>query len=486
MKTTKKILAGIIVCTLAACAPAPDEVLDDDPHYTWKPSALVSGGTFSGVTFTAAEATTVLDMVNSASQSQLDNEIRLTSTAAKYIVAARPIKTMTALDAVKYVGKSALTRLKAYVPSWTKAPDAGTSISQSGVTFSSTEMTAVLEMVNKATQAQLDIDMSLTSTAAKNIVLARPIKTLAALDAVKYVGGSALKALKAYVPKWKPSGTTPTGGGTYDGVTFTAAEEKTALEIANKATDAQLKTGSVTTSPRKVIITNRPWASLKALAAYSGIGPATIKAIKAMVPTWKGAVIAPDKVTVKTLAAEAATNGSKSAYYGKVVDVSRAIITSTPSKSSSGNVSFWIADPTAGDTKQLKVYISATAKQKTTFASIFDDVTVTGVFTRYGSTWELLLDDATKHSLALNKNGLAYKYYKSIQSAWHSTSKNPEGAVRVVSSSSYVYMVPLPIFLDHPMWQGTSPGAPKDSGNEQDLSWNSSAQKTLNAWLKAN
>ena len=486
MRTTYSIAATTIIISLAACAPAPDLLLEDDPSYTWKPSALVSGGTYSGVTFTAAQATTVLDMVNTASLSQLDNEIRLTSTAAKYIVAARPIKTMTALDAVKYVGKSALSALLAYVPSWTKAPDADTSISQSGVTFSKTEMTAVLEMVNKATQTQLDNDIGLTSTAAKNIVLARPIKTLAALDAVKYVGGAALKTLKAYVPTWKPSGTTPTGGGTYDGVTFTAAEEKTALEIANKATDAQLKAGGVTTSPRKIILANRPWASLKALAAYSGIGPSTVKYLKAMVSTWKGTVIAPDKVTVKTLAAEAAASGTSSKYYGKVVAVSRAIITSTPSKTSAGNVSFWIADPTAGFKKQLKVYISATAKQKTTFASVFDDVAVTGKFTRYGSTWELLLDDTTKHTLALNKNGLAYKYYKSIQSAWHSTSKNPEGAVRVVSSSSYVYMIPLPIFLDHPMWKGTTPTAPKDSGNEQDLSWNASTQKMLNAWLKAN
>ena len=400
MRIINRILATVLVFGLAACAPAPNEVLDDDPQYTWKPSALVSGGTFSGVTFTAVEATTVLDMVNTASLSQLDNEIKLTSTAAK------------------------------------------------------------------------------------NIVLARPIKTLAELDAVKYVGGSALKALKAYVPKWKPSGTTPTGGGTYDGVVFTAAEEKTALEIANKATDAQLKTGGVTTSPRKVIIANRPWASLKALAAYSGIGPATIKAIKAMVSTWKGAVTTPDKVTIKTLAAEAKTNGSASKYYGKVVIVARAIITSKPYKSSAGNVSFWVADPTAGYKKQIKIYASATAKQKTTFASIFDDVTVTGKFTKYGSTWELVLDDATKHSLALNKNGLAYKDYKSIQSAWKSTSKNPEGAVRVVSSFGYVYMVPLPIFLDHPMFTGATPGAPKDSGNEQDLSWNAAAQKALNAWLK--
>ena len=44
-------------------------------------------------------------------------------------------------------------------------------------------------------------------------------------------------------------------------------------------------------------------------------------------------------------------------------------------------------------------------------------------------------------------------------------------------------MVPLPIFLDHPMWNSSPPAAPKDSGNEQDLAWNAAAQKALNSWL---
>ena len=396
-----KLISGLLLSlALVGCGPLDAAEQDQDLGYTWKPAALVDGGTYSKVSFTSAQATTVLDMVNSA------------------------------------------------------------------------------------TLTQLDVEIALTSTAAKNIVAARPIKTLAALDAVSYVGAAALKALKAYVPRWKPSGPTPpTGGGTYDSVTFTASEEQTALKISNQATDAQLKAGKVTTAARKVIIAGRPRASLKVLAAAKGIGPATLKALRAMVSSWSGATTAPPQLTVKALVAEAAANGTKSKYYDKLVSVPRAIISTNPSRSSNGTLICWIADPTAGSVKQLKVYVAASAKLKTSFASVHDDISLSGKFTRYGSTWELALEQTT-HSLALNKNGLAYKYYKSVQAAWRSTAKNPEGVVRVTSSSGYVYMVPLPLFQHHPMWS-SSPGAPKDSGNEQDLAWNAAAQQALNAWLKA-
>ena len=480
---SRSVLAVLFISIFMLACGGEDPVTDGwRAGYTWKPEALTSGGTYSKVVFTAQEATTVLDMVNAATLTQLDDEIALHATAAKNIVAARAIKTMTALDKVSYVGATALKALKAYVPKWTNTPAPGSSVSQSGVTFTSAEVTTVLEMANDATQTQLDKDISLHSTAAKNIVAARPINTMAELDSVSYVGATALKALRAYVSKWTAAGGTTTGG-THDLVTFTAAEEKTALEIANKATDLQLKTGGVTTSPRKKILAGRTWASLSALAATSGIGPSTMKALRSMASSWTGAVTPPTKLTIKTLAAEAATNGTSSSYYGKVVSVARAIVTTYPSKTSAGNLSFYVADPSTGYKKQLKVYISAKASLTTAFISQFDDLSITGKFTRYGSTWELLLDSSKDHAVALNKSGLGYKYYYSVQAAWKSTSKNPEGVVRVTSSTGYVFMVPLPVFQDHPMWNGTRPAAPKDSGNVQDLSWNAAAQKALNTWL---
>ncbi len=480
----KMMLAAALVAALTmSCGGGEDSTADEwRDGYTWKPAALTSGGTYSGVAFTAQEATTVLDMVNAATLIQLDDEIALHATAAKNIVAARPIKSMTSLDAVSYVGATALKTLRGYVPKWTKTPAAGSSVSQSGVTFTAAEVTTTLEMANDATLTQLDKEIGLTSTAAKNIVAARPINSMADLDGVKYVGAAALKALRAYVAKWTAAGGTTTGG-THDLVTFTAAEEKTALEIANKATDLQLKTGGVTTSPRKKILAGRPWASLSSLAATSGIGPSTMKALRGMVASWAGAVTPPASLTITTLAAEAAGSGTASQYYGEVVSVARAVVTTWPSKTSAGNISFYVADPSAGARKQLKVYISAKAKLSTTFLSQFDDTAITGKFTRYGSTFELLLDSGKLHAVSLNRSGLSYSAYYSVQAAWKSTAKNPEGAVRVTSSSGYVYMVPLPVFLDHPMWGGSPPAAPRDSGNVQDLAWNAAAQKALNTWL---
>ena len=84
-------------------------------------------------------------------------------------------------------------------------------------------------------------------------------------------------------------------------------------------------------------------------------------------------------------------------------------------------------------------------------------------------------------ALSLNTSGLAYEDYNTIQAAWPSTTANPEGVVRTVSSFGYTYMVPLPVVLDHPMWNGTPPGPPSASQG-QDHNWIIAAQNTLNGW----
>jgi DNA uptake protein ComE-like DNA-binding protein len=481
--TARLVLVALALGAIS-CRPAPDDATYGG---IWKPSSLTAGGTWSGVTFTAVEATAALDMANTATLSQLDDEISLDSRAAKAIVADRPITAMDDLDLVPYVGASALKALRAYVPQWTGQPGQGTSVTQSGVSFSAAEVTILLDLVNKAKASLLDDDVGLDSRAAKNIVAARPIKTVAALDTISYVGGSALKLLKAYLPSWgTPPPPPPAKGGTYDGVTFSAKEEITALEIANKAHASQLKAGGVSASPRAIIVKNRPWATMGTLAAFSGVGPSTIKALQQMVAGWTGPANPPAKISVASLAQEAATKGSASAYFGQVVAVSRAIITSKPSKRSSGAVSFWIADPSAGDLQQLQVQISASAGLNTAYASIFDDVALQGVFTTSGSIYQIAVSDPAEHTCGLNKSGLPYDDYLTVQAAWKSTSAHPEGAVRVSSDFGYVFMVPLSLFLDHPMWGGAPPSPPKQSGNVQDLAWNAAAQQKLNAYRQAN
>ena len=67
-----------------------------------------------------------------------------------------------------------------------------------GVEDRSWEAECVLNVANNATVEQLDDDMSLWSTAAKNIVAGRPYRTLEALDDVRWVGWYAFRQLKKY------------------------------------------------------------------------------------------------------------------------------------------------------------------------------------------------------------------------------------------------------------------------------------------------
>ncbi len=472
----KKLIALLTLTGIWSCGPIDPEI--DPVDLVWKPAALTEGGTWSGVTFTAEEATAVLDMANTATLSQLDHEMSLVSTAAKNILNQRPLRTMEALDDVPYVGKTALGRLKDYVAFWGSNPEEGTT-TQSGVTFTAAETEAALGIVNSAAAALLDDEISLDARAVTGILGARPIDSLAALDALPYVGGNALNKVKNYIPYW--TAPAPQEGGTYDGVIFNADEQAKALEIANVATATQLNSGGLSGSPRNIVIANRPWENLSALADFSGIGAGTLRALKGMVSSWTTAP-EPERLTVKDLMQEAKFNGAASIYYNQVVHVERAMVTSTPLKSNTGGLSFWIADPSSGHLQGLKVTISLPKTADTSFITIFDELQLTGRFSREAATFQLALDDADRHVATLNRSGLAWGAYKAIQAAWHSTAKNPEGAVRVVSVFGYVYMVPLPLFLDHPMWWGDPPSSPQDSGNEQDLSWNAMAQQTLNDW----
>lgn len=170
------------------------------------------------------------------------------------------------------------------------------------VMFTDAEEAAVLDMANKATTAQFTA-MGQTATVANNVAAARPLATMTQLAAVSYVGPVALGKFKAYVPAWTgtsvpvtpPPVVTPPAatGGTYDGVVFTAAEEATALTIANTATVEQLKAGGIAATPAGVLAANRPWSGVKAVAAFSGIGTATMTALKTMTATWGGGTVPP-------------------------------------------------------------------------------------------------------------------------------------------------------------------------------------------------
>ena len=71
-------------------------------------------GVFDNVAFTVEQADAVLVLVNTASEPELDHDVRLNSRAVKSIVEARPIGTLAELAGLYYVGQSAMLRMREY------------------------------------------------------------------------------------------------------------------------------------------------------------------------------------------------------------------------------------------------------------------------------------------------------------------------------------------------------------------------------------
>ena len=198
------LAASLSVAAAACAAPSPS----DDPSAQGSSSVTASGSTG---TISAADAQRILDFVNypDTDVSLLDVTVKLDARAAKDIVAARdgadgvcpsaddvPFGSLTALDAVPYVGASALSKLQAY--SAAHPAPAGETVE--GVTFSGWQSFAVVWGVNRSTQAQLDA--FLDSRAAKSLVAGRPFTTVAQMGPMAYVGEKALTALRDHAQGW--------------------------------------------------------------------------------------------------------------------------------------------------------------------------------------------------------------------------------------------------------------------------------------------
>ncbi len=166
---------------------------------------------------TEAEADAVLVVVNTVSFETLDIDVALDRRAAENIVAHRDgpdavlgtgddnlFDTLAELDAIPYVGESALQKLLAY------AASQGLIVEDDGP-FSAADVAKILAVANTASFEALDVDAALDRRAAENIVAHRvgpdatpgtsddnPFDTLAELDDVPYVGDSALAKLLSY------------------------------------------------------------------------------------------------------------------------------------------------------------------------------------------------------------------------------------------------------------------------------------------------
>jgi len=163
---------------------------------------------------TPAETDAVLDLVNEASLTLLDDDVALDKRAAENIVAHRDGADATAgtadddlfdsideLDAVPWVGPAALDKLVSYAHAQglVDEPSAGS------------DEALILGVANTASFEVLDDDVGLDKRAAENIVAHRdgadatagtadddPFGTLGELDAIPYVGPAALDSLLDY------------------------------------------------------------------------------------------------------------------------------------------------------------------------------------------------------------------------------------------------------------------------------------------------
>lgn len=152
---------------------------------------------------TDPQAFAVLGFVNgpSATVDVLDHQVGLDARAARGIVARvaqSKLRTMDELDAVPYVGTSAIGKLLVYVQAHGGVPD----LVVEGVPFTQAQAAGALAAANGATQTQLDVDAKLDSRAAVAIVAARPLVDLAHLANVSYVGTTALGHLRDYGAGW--------------------------------------------------------------------------------------------------------------------------------------------------------------------------------------------------------------------------------------------------------------------------------------------
>ncbi len=170
--------------------------------------------TESSLTEGTPKAVGVLALLNAESTTLtvLDDDVPLDKRAAKNLIAFRygpdgilgtgddsAFRTIAEVDAVKWVGPTALTRLAAYAENNDWVPQDGDLLGvYEGVAFTVAQAEATLALANTAAHEVLDDDVSLDRRAADGIVAARPLATLIQLSEAYYVGQSAMLKLRDY------------------------------------------------------------------------------------------------------------------------------------------------------------------------------------------------------------------------------------------------------------------------------------------------
>ncbi|MCO4768996.1 MAG: helix-hairpin-helix domain-containing protein [Deltaproteobacteria bacterium] len=164
--------------------------------------AQANAAVVHGIAEGSDEAAAIILLVNLSDHELLDDTVGLNSRAADNILDARfagPIDSLTALDAVSYMGPAAFATLLDYVV------NQGLVIPQvyvHGISEQSLLAIDMLTLVNSASEEALDDVVGLNSISAGNIVEARdlaPIASLSDLDAVSYVGAGAFDDIIEFI-----------------------------------------------------------------------------------------------------------------------------------------------------------------------------------------------------------------------------------------------------------------------------------------------
>lgn len=189
------------------------------------------------------------------------------------------------LDAVPWVGNTALTKLTAHAMLLGYIGDVGEGIAgdYDGVPFTLAEAEGVLAIANGASFEMLDDDFGLDSRAANAIIDARPFAAsttggnMQDLAGASYVGKSALQRLKTFIEPWQ--GCT-TQSATVKGTEFSSLAAHDALDMLNQAPVNVLKRISgIGTVIAGRINNARPFENLAQLANVDGVGPSVAKNI---------------------------------------------------------------------------------------------------------------------------------------------------------------------------------------------------------------
>jgi len=197
-----RLLAGILLPLLAACAPETSEA----PIIVI--SALESAPKTEGVSLELGESA-ILSFVNAPDTSfdVLDIDVGLDRRAAERIIRHRDgLDRMSAtpddnhydsldeLLSVDWVGPSTIELLEDWV---TQAATDGEVVD--GVSFTDDEAILVVSLANTAEADYLDYDLELDVRAVEGILDARPIHDIYELAEVPYVGPATLERLRAAV-----------------------------------------------------------------------------------------------------------------------------------------------------------------------------------------------------------------------------------------------------------------------------------------------